>query len=47
MREDSSENLIWEGVAKVLSSEKYTMKEIEKGIQEATEELLKGFPPDQ
>jgi len=47
MREGSSKDLIWEGVAKVLMSEKYTPKEIEDGIQEATEELLKGFPPEQ
>jgi len=47
VRDGNSKNLIWEGVAKVLMSEKYTPKEIENGIQEATAELLKGFPPDQ
>jgi len=47
MREGSSKNLIWEGVANALFSEKCTPKEIEDAIKEATEELLKGFPPNQ
>ena len=47
VRESISANLIWEGVARVYFSEKYTAEEVEKGIKDATEELLNSFPPEQ
>jgi hypothetical protein len=47
VRESDTNNLIWEGVARVYFTEKYTAEEVEKGIKDATEELLNSFPPDQ
>ena len=47
VRDSNSNNLIWEGVARAYFSEKYTAEEVEKGIKDATEELLNSFPPEQ
>ena len=46
VRESVSRNLIWEGVARVYFSETYTTEEVNKGIKDATEDLLNSFPPE-